>query len=147
MSEPQASFDIRSHGLISILNKISMSSPRSIDTEQELRELYAALDERDQHIADLESDKIEVLELREENERVTVEVDSHREELVKSRDTISELQTQLKHLREDHLELSQRKQQLEEEASAHKSHVDSLRSQLTEHAKASEDIKLSLIHI
>ena len=118
-----------------------MSSPRSIDTEEEIRELYAALDERDQHIANLEADKVVVLDLQEENERVTAEVENHREELIRSRDTISELQTQLKHLREDHVELVQSKQQLEEEASAHKSHVDSLRSQLTQHAKASEDIK------
>jgi DNA repair exonuclease SbcCD ATPase subunit len=121
-------------------------SPDSINTEQELRELYNALDERDRHIEDLESqleqkNQIEAFAIQEENDSLTVELDKHRDELIKSRDTIADLQIQIKQLRADNRELLDRKEQLEEDVTAHKIQENKLRSQLTQQAKTSEDVK------
>ena len=111
-----------------------MDSPgnNSIDTEQELRELYAALDERDEHIANLErelnkgSGATDVLAIREELDEVSAELEKNQNELIKSRDAISEQQVLIKQLRTDNRELLESKEILEEEATANRSQVDTL---------------------
>lgn len=126
-----------------------MDSPgnNSVDTEQELRELYAALDERDEHIANLEreinngSGATDVLAIREELDEVSAELEKNQNELIKSRDAISEQQVLITQLRTDNRELLESKEILEEEATANRSQVDTLRSELSQHAKASEDVK------
>jgi chromosome segregation ATPase len=107
-----------------------MDSPgQSINTEQELRELYAALDERDRHIQDLEyelenGNSAEIYAIQQENSNLSAELEAQRDELIKCRDTVADLQIQV-----------------EEHANAQRSQVDTLRTQLAQHSKASEDVK------
>jgi chromosome segregation ATPase len=124
-----------------------MDSPgQSINTEQELRELYAALDERDRHIQDLEyelenGNSAEIYAIQQENSNLSAELEAQRDELIKCRDTVADLQIQVKQLRADNRELADSKEQLEEHANAQRSQVDTLRTQLAQHSKASEDVK------
>lgn len=120
------------------------NSPRSLNTEAEIRELYAALDERDAAIAELERElernrQEGTRAVQQDHNQLTLELEKHRDELIQSRDTISDLQIQVKHLSEDNRELIDGKVQLETDLSTYTSQVDILRSQLSQNAKAVEE--------
>lgn len=122
---------------------MNSSSPRSIDTEQEINELYAALDERDQHIRRLE-DLLEEKSSQHDEEALAVkdsQLNEYRDELVNSRNVLADLQIQIKCLREDNRELTEDKEHLEEEVSAHRSQADTLRTQLAQYSKAADEVK------
>jgi chromosome segregation ATPase len=122
---------------------MNSSSPRSIDTEQEINELYAALDERDQHIRRLE-DLIEEKSSQHDEEALAVkdsQLNEYRDELVNSRNVLADLQIQIKCLREDNRELTEDKEHLEEEVSAHRSQADTLRTQLAQYSEAADEVK------
>lgn len=119
------------------------SSCYSIDAEEELRELYNVLDERERHIEDLEAElerrkDADIFAIQEENNR---ELDKYRDELLGCRDTIADLKTQLNQLRDDNKELLNEKEQLNDDLILHTSQLDAHRSQIAHHTKVFEDVK------
>ena len=85
-------------------------SPRSgsyADTDDELRSLYDALDERDRYIITLEA------EINRNATNTDDENKKCRDDLIASQDKVSELQVQLKQLREDNDKLSTEKKHLQ----------------------------------
>ncbi|KAL3794131.1 hypothetical protein HJC23_012838 [Cyclotella cryptica] len=121
-----------------------MDSPcYSIDAEEELRELYSVLDEKERHIQDLEAElerrnSADFFVIQEENNR---ELEKYRDELIECRDTNADLTTQLTRLREENKELLNEKEQLNDDLIFHKSQIDAQRSQIAHHTKVSEDVK------
>lgn len=122
------------------------NSPRSVNTEEEFQELFAALEERDRHIEHLErqleqGNNTGTFAVQEENDRLTSELEKHRDELISTRNACAELQQQVKHIQEDNQELAEANEQLEGDVEAHRRQIDALRSQLNQWSKASEELK------
>ena len=121
-----------------------MDSPcYSIDAEEELRELYNALDEKERHIEDLKAElerrnDADIFAIQEENNRG---LDKSRDEVIECRHTIADLKTQLNQLREDNKELLNEKEQLNDDLILHASQLEEQRSQIAHHAKVFEDVK------
>ena len=82
-------------------------SPRSTDTENELRSLYDALDERDRYITSLENEI-------DRNSSRNFEINACKNELMQNKDRISELQIHMTQLRKANDKLLEEKQQLED---------------------------------
>ena len=102
-----------------------------MDANDEVRELYEALAERDRHIDELEA---ELTAQEEEN-------DKRRDDLIQSHDKISELQVLVKELRLENDGLLGEKSQLEDQLNARISQLDAQKSILAVAAKSSEEAK------
>ena len=106
-----------------------LPSPRSTDTDDEIRSLYDALDERDRYITSLE---------REVDRNVTntnTELRDCRDELTQCKDKLAEQQTQLKQLRGDYDDMLEEKAQLERKLRSMLDQESSLgKEKSTEHA-------------
>ncbi len=84
-----------------------LPSPRSTDTDDEIRSLYDALDERDRYITSLEK------EIDRNASNTSTQLDVCNEELMQCKEKTSELQIQLKQLRGDNDDLLEEKRELE----------------------------------
>ena len=98
-----------------------------MNADEEIRDLYDALDERDRHIEGLEAE----LTAQEEDN------DKHRDAVIQAQDRIAELQVLVKH----NNSLLEEIRQLEEQANAHKSQLDAQKNILSMTAKSSEEAK------
>uniref|UniRef100_A0A7S2VHY6 Uncharacterized protein n=1 Tax=Skeletonema marinoi TaxID=267567 RepID=A0A7S2VHY6_9STRA len=104
-------------------------SPRSTDTDDEIRSLYDALDERDRYITSLER------EIDRHASKANTDLEICNDERIQCNDKILKLQIQLKQLRGDNDDLLEEKTQL-------KSQVKSLLDQ-----KSSHNSKEHLMHL
>lgn len=102
-----------------------------MDPDEEIRELYQALQERDRHIDELEAE----LTAQEEEDEKT------RDNLIQCQDQIGELRVHVKELRADNDDLVEQKTQLEDQLNAHKSQLDAQKSFLAVAAKTSQEAK------
>src|SRR5210317_2146551 len=103
-----AELNIEHSQVVPLYPAMDSLSPRSgsyADTEDELKSLYDALDERDRYIITLEAE-INRNATNDENKKC-------RDDLIASQDKVSELQIQLKHLRENNDKLSTEKKHLQ----------------------------------
>lgn len=127
-------------------NVTNNTMPSVRELQQELLDLYETLDERDQRIAQLEEtiksqkdDQSRVGNRRTEIERLTSDMERHRNESIRAKETVADCQARLTLSIQDNEGLREDKNQLQQQVDSQTSLLSRQQEQILQQTKALEE--------